>query len=81
MPSITFDTLRYAEKLTAAGLTHESATAQARALQEAFTELVDVRDLATKKDLQELKYDLVKWIVGLALAQFSLLIGILLKIG
>lgn len=36
--------------------------------------------MATKNDLLELKYDLLKWIVGLAFAQFALLIGILLKL-
>jgi len=30
--------------------------------------------------LAEMKYDLLKWIIGLALAQFTVLIGILLKL-
>ncbi len=37
-------------------------------------------DLATKSDLSELKYDLVKWIVGLVLAQMALLAGIVIKL-
>lgn len=42
--------------------------------------------MATKRDIErlegklaEMKFDLLKWIVGLALAQFGVLIGILLK--
>jgi len=35
--------------------------------------------VTTKSDLLELKYDLLKWIVGLAFAQFALLIVILIK--
>ncbi len=36
--------------------------------------------MTTKNDLFELKYDLLKWIVGIAFAQFALLIGILMKL-
>lgn len=35
---------------------------------------------ATRSDMADTKYDLLKWIVGLALAQFGVLIGILLKL-
>ena len=44
-------------------------------------------EVATKRDVEhlevriaEMKFDLLKWIVGMSLAQFSVLIGILLKI-
>jgi len=44
-------------------------------------------EVATKRDTEHLevriakmKFDLLKWIVGMSLAQFSALIGILLKI-
>lgn len=36
--------------------------------------------LATKQDLVELKLDMIKWIVGIGLAQIALLIGILTKV-
>ena len=36
--------------------------------------------LATKRDLAELKLDMIKWMVGLGLAQIALLAGILTKI-
>ena len=37
-------------------------------------------DIATKADLLELKRDIIKWMVGLALAQVGLLIGILIRL-
>lgn len=37
-------------------------------------------DAALRKDLADMKYGLLKWIIGLALAQFALLIGVLLKL-
>lgn len=37
-------------------------------------------DLVTKTDQAELKFELLKWMVGLALAQFALLAGILVKL-
>ena len=76
MGTITFDTHRFVKRLEASGI----APAQAEALVEAFQEVASESSLATKHDLAELKYDLLKWIVGLALAQFSVLIGILLKL-
>lgn len=91
MSTITFDTLKFAKKLEAAGMATREAEALAEAQNEAFSEMVDMAELATKKDLAlsdaalrkdlaEMKYDLLKWIIGLALAQFALLIGVLLRL-
>jgi hypothetical protein len=77
MTTITFDTLKFAATLKAAGIPADQADAQARAMAEVFTST----DVVTKDDLKnallELKVDLIKWVVGLALAQLALLIGIL----
>ena len=35
----------------------------------------------TKRDLIELKHDMLKWMIGLALAQVGLLVGMLVKLG
>ncbi|MGH8605012.1 MAG: hypothetical protein ACREXR_20165 [Gammaproteobacteria bacterium] len=51
----------------------------AEAQQEALSESVATQ-LATKADLADLKSDVIKWMVGLALAQISLLVGILVKL-
>jgi hypothetical protein len=89
MTTITFDTLKYVERLRAAGVPDAQAKAEAEALAEVLAS--GGQDLATKGDLRdlerrlegrilEMRYDLLKWVVGLALAQMGLLIGILVKI-
>jgi hypothetical protein len=75
MTSITFDTLKFSDRLKEAGVPAAQAEAEARALAEALS----ASDIATKVDLLELKMDIIKWMVGLALAQLGLLIGILVK--
>ena len=80
MSAVTFDTLKFARKLENAGMPQATAEAIAEAQNEAFEEMTKTKELSTKADLQELKYDLLKWIVGLAFAQFSLIITILLRI-
>ncbi len=79
MPAVTFDTLKFVEKLKAAGMPEAQAKAIAEAHAEALSESVS-SILATKTDLAELKVDLIKWMVGIALAQISLLVGILIKL-
>jgi hypothetical protein len=83
MTTITFDTLKFSKTLEKAGLPPE----QAEAIAEAFKEASGEAEVATKRDVEhlevriaEMKFDLLKWIVGMSLAQFSVLIGILLKI-
>jgi len=79
MATVTFDTLKFVEKLRAAGVPEAQAKAMAEAHQQALSESVATQ-LATKADLAELKLDVIKWMVGLALAQISLLVGILVKL-
>jgi len=56
MNAITFDTLKYANTLKKAGVSHEQAEAQAEALSEVME--INLRELATKGDLAALKTDL-----------------------
>jgi len=81
MSTMTFDTLKFVEKLEKAGVPREQAKAEAEALVEVFD--AGIHDLVTKKDLHialaDMKADLMKWVVGLALAQVGLLVGILLR--
>ena len=82
MASLTFDTLKFAEKLIAAGVPDAQAKAEAAALSEVLE--LNLKDVVTKEyldyKLAEQKADLIKWVVGLALAQSGLLVGILLKL-
>jgi hypothetical protein len=80
MAVITFDTLKFANKLKAAGVPSEQAEAEAAALSEVLE--VNLKELATKDDLKnslrelEMKIDarfeelmgemlLLKWMLGI----------------
>jgi len=76
MTAITFDTLKFANKLKAAGVPAQQAEAEAEALADALSS----SEIATRTDLIELKTDIIKWIVGIALAQIGLLVGIMVKL-
>ena len=82
MASLSFDTLKFAERLIAAGVPDAQAKAEAAALAEVLE--INLKDIVTKDHLDyklaEVKADLIKWVVGLALAQSGLLVGILLKL-
>jgi hypothetical protein len=95
MTAITFDTLRFVKTLEAAGIEHRQAEAIAEAQRGAFSEMASIGDPVGKRDLElaigklradlerdmaAMKFDLLKWIVGLALGQFALIMGILMKL-
>ncbi|MDP3511434.1 MAG: hypothetical protein Q8S20_01685 [Sulfuritalea sp.] len=81
MSTITFDTLKFVEKLEKAGIPREQAKAEAEALAEVLDN--GAQELVTKKDmliaLGDLRADIMKWVIGLALAQVGLLVAILLR--
>ena len=54
MSSVTFDTLKFAKRLEAAGIPAPQAEAEAQALQDALSE----SELATKQDVSELRHEL-----------------------
>lgn len=80
MTAATFDTLKYVKRLKEAGFSEQQAEAHAEALKEAQANV----DYATREDVyrivSEAKWDVLKWVVGLALAQISLLVGVLIKL-
>jgi len=73
--TITFDTLKFVEKLRAGGVPEEQAKAEAEALVAAFSEAMDSQ-LATKTDINRLERELIviKWMVGLVLGGILTLI-------
>lgn len=82
MTAAAFDTLAYARRLRDAGIDGQVAEAQAAALAEVLQQNVDT--LATKRDLEALelrlesrietiKSDLLKWVIGLLLAQIAII--------
>jgi hypothetical protein len=80
MSALTFDTLKYTERLRAAGVTEAQAKAEAEALRDALSEALDTT-LATKGDLLEAKNEiklgmsdvrhelgLLRWMMGILIA-------------
>jgi hypothetical protein len=80
MATITFDTLKFVERLEKAGVPREQAAAFSEAQKEAFAEALDT-SLATKHDIEALRADiskldarisgeliLVKWMLGVVIA-------------
>ncbi|MFA6921671.1 MAG: hypothetical protein WC216_07480 [Gallionella sp.] len=89
MASITFDTLRFANRLKAAGVPQQHAEAEAEALSEVLE--TNVRDLASKidiellraemrTDLAETKADLIRWVVGVGVLQTAMIAALLIKL-
>jgi hypothetical protein len=69
MATITFDILKYAKKLEAAGVPQAQAEAMADAQKEVFSETLDTT-LASKNDVRDIKSELlvIKWMLGLVIA-------------
>ncbi len=78
-PAVTFDTLKFVEKLRARGFAEEQAKGMAEAFQEA--QATQLEGLATKTDIQEVKRDiqalelklegqltLIRWMLGILIA-------------
>ena len=74
MAAVTFDTLKFAKRLEAAGLLKSLAEAIADALREATSD-----ELATNTDLRELEYSLVIEF-GAMIAAAVALAGVLVKL-
>lgn len=81
MTTITFDTLQFAKKLKEAGVPERQAEVQAEAMAEIIEERLatklDLEKLEAKIDLKiaELKAELIKWMLGVSLAQAAIIIS------
>lgn len=77
MSVITFDTLKFVERLKAAGVPEGLAKAEAEALAGAFSEALETQ-LSTKADIARIERELlvVKWTAG---ATFGGVIALILK--
>lgn len=88
MATITFDTLKFANKLKAAGVLPEQAEAEAEALSEVFE--INLKELATQQDLKlleaglkrdvaEAKAELIRWVVAVGVLQVTLVSALIIK--
>jgi len=73
MATVTFDTLKFVEKLRAAGVSEPQAKAQAEVLVSALSEAMQIQ-LATKEDIRDVRSDIsrlerdlfvLKWMMGM----------------
>ena len=84
MALTTFDTHLFVTRLRNAGF----ADAQAEAISEAFKQAQsesqpitkDYFDAKFKAEIEVAKSEVIKWVVGLALAQIALIVGLLIKV-
>ena len=60
MATITFDSLEFVETLTNAGVPEAQAKAEAKAINSAFKQIMESKELATKQDLAILESNLRK---------------------
>lgn len=75
MSTITFDTLKFVEKLKSAGVPEAQAKAEAEALVSAFSEAMDAQ-IATKADIHRIEKELavLKWMSGIVMGGILALI-------
>ncbi len=71
MSSITFDTLKYAERLEQAGISREQAKAFAEMQKDSLSEVMDAQ-LATKSDISHLGNELTQLDKRLAVVETEL---------
>ena len=76
MSSVTFDTLDYFEKLMTAGFTEAQARVQVEAMQGVVKQYDDAsrRKLTTEGDLAEAKHEILKWMMGMLVAQTAMIL-------
>ncbi|VFM97737.1 MAG: hypothetical protein BECKG1743D_GA0114223_102861 [Candidatus Kentron sp. G] len=73
MTSIPFDTHRFVDTLRKSGVDGKQAIAHKDALCDAsFATQADLREME-----QRIKLDIVKWMIGVALAQTVLIVGLM----
>lgn len=58
--NVTFDTLEYMDELKRSGMKQEVAEAITKATSKALNQMMDTKELTTKKDLSDLKIELIK---------------------
>lgn len=80
MTTLTFDTLKFANRLKAAGVPDKQAEAEAEALAEALSESVKASDLTNKSDLHDSEVRIIKWVVAMAIAQMVFVVGLILRL-
>ncbi|MDO9449828.1 MAG: hypothetical protein Q7J21_05050 [Rugosibacter sp.] len=80
MTTLTYDTLKFANRLKAAGVPDKQAEAEAEALAEALGDSIKASDLANKNDLHDSEIRIIKWVVAMAIAQIAFIVGLIIRL-
>jgi hypothetical protein len=80
MTTLTFDTLKFANRLKAAGVPDKQVEAEAEALAEVLGESIKASDLANKNDLHDSEIRIIKWVVAMAIAQIAFIVGLIMRL-
>lgn len=80
MSSIAFDSLEFVETLTKAGVPEAQAKAEAKAINSAFKQLSESKDLATKQDLAVLEERMTANLYKAMLIQVFAIAGLVIAI-
>ncbi|MCK9991078.1 MAG: hypothetical protein RugAbin2_02092 [Rugosibacter sp.] len=80
MTTLTFDTLKFANRLKAAGVPDKQAEAEAEALAEALGDSIKASDLTNKNDLHDSEIRVIKWVVAMAIAQIAFIVGLIIRL-
>jgi hypothetical protein len=80
MTTLTFDTLKFANRLKAAGVPDKQAEAEAEALADALGDSFQASNLTSKNDLHESEIRIIKWVVGMAIAQMAFIVGLMMRV-
>ena len=91
LTTILFDTLEFSKELRRCGFTEEQAEGLAKAQKNALDQMVDAKELATKKDMMQLehnlkknilevKHDMIRWVVMGLITQTGVLIALVLAL-
>lgn len=72
-----FDPINYARQLRQAGVSQEQADIQAQTIELVINDIITNQEIVTKKDIAELKLELIKWILGTGVATILSLVSII----
>jgi hypothetical protein len=73
MQTLVIDTYKVVTRLQQKGFSRDQAEALVSAAQE-----IDLSDFVTKNDLNNLKLDMIKWMVGTQLAYAAIIVAVVL---
>jgi hypothetical protein len=78
MSTLPFDTHAFYVELVESELAEKTADALTKAITK--IELTKLEELATKRDLAEIKVDLIKWVVSVGILQITVITALILKL-